>query len=129
MKYYFPGKFDNPRYSENCYMDWPKTKKFGISVIENLIPVIQILKIIKYYFSGKFGNPRYLENNKPNYLKPRNPELASLKTFYLLLKYWKLWNFIFPVNSLIRGIWNIIIRMTWNQEIRNQRQRKSDTCY
>ena len=66
MKYYFPGKFDNPRYSENYNMDWPETKKFGIRVIENLIPVIKILKIMKYYFPGKFGNPGYSENNNPD---------------------------------------------------------------
>ena len=84
MKYYFPGKFDNPRYSENYNMDWPETKKFGISVIENHILDLKIKEIMKYYFPGKFGNPRYLENKNPDW--PETKIIGTDRRTYTVFK-------------------------------------------
>ena len=42
---------------------------------------------MKFYFAGKNGIRGTRKIVIKIYLKPRNPELASLKTFKLLLKY------------------------------------------
>ena len=93
MKNYIPVKYGNPPFSENYNPDWPETKKFGISIIENLILVDKILKIIFPINSLIRGIRKIIIRFD---LKPRISESASSKTSFWLIKYKKIMKNYFP---------------------------------